>query len=72
MNYDSYRISRKWTSLLMDAMDNDRLSAREVADMALMWLPEDSVKEMCQQNDLVNLDPEYGTSDEEEVEDEST
>ena len=51
--FDSYARTRPATSRLLDMMDNGEIDARTVADMALSWLSESSVKEMMLANDLV-------------------
>lgn len=45
-------MSREWTTALLNAMDADLLTARNVAEMALAWLDEADVEEMCRENDL--------------------
>ena len=54
--FDSYARIRPATTRLMDMMDEGMIDARAVADMALMWLSENSVAEMMLANDLVEHD----------------
>ena len=54
----SHRNARPMTSRLMDMMDSGEIDARAVADMALGWISEDSVKSMMQANDLPTADEE--------------
>lgn len=56
--FDSYANVRPATSRLMDMMDEGLIDARVVADMALMWLHEQSVAEMMRSNDLLQEDLE--------------
>ena len=53
MPFDSYTRMRPATTRLLDMMDAGEIDARTVADMALSWLSESSVKEMMLANDLV-------------------
>lgn len=53
-----FRLSRKWTSAIIDAMDAGELDPRAVADMCLGALSEADVKLMCQSNDMCYLDPD--------------
>lgn len=55
---------RPATCKLLDMMDDGLIDARAVADMALSWLSEDSVKQMMLANDIV--DSEEDEEDEEE------
>ena len=50
----------------MDAMDEGTLDPGAVAYMAISWLSEDDVKEMCQENDLVHLDPSYNCDEDQD------
>ena len=56
--FDSYARSRPATTRLLDMMDNGEIDPRTVADMALSWLSESSVKEMMLANDLVEDEEE--------------
>ena len=49
---------RPATCRLLDMMDNGEIDPRTVADMALSWLSESSVKEMMLANDLVEDEEE--------------
>jgi len=51
--------TRKWTKLIMDAMDEGGLDPRTVADMCLGYMSEFDVADMASSNDLETLDPEY-------------
>lgn len=57
--------TREWTCAVLDAMDQGMLSPRAVADMALSYMSEFQVAEMCSVNDLGDL----VASDEEDEED---
>ena len=48
--------TRKWTCLLLDAMDCGVISPRTVADMALSYMSEHEVADMCRVNDIRDLD----------------
>ena len=54
---------REYTSKLIAMMDEGLISAEAVAEMALAYMSEDDVKDMCRANDLL-LDEE--DEDEEE------
>jgi hypothetical protein len=56
---------REYTSKLMAMMDEGLISAEAVAEMALAYMSEDDVKDMCRANDLL-LDEEDEEADEEE------
>ncbi len=43
---------REYTNQLINAMDNGEIDPRTVADMALAFMSEDNVKDMCLSNDL--------------------
>lgn len=52
--------TRKWTKSLIDAMDEGAISHAVVAEMALSYLSEDDVKQMCLANDIQDLvDPNF-------------
>ena len=51
--FDSYARMRPATTRLLDMMDAGEIDPRVVADMAISWLSESSVKEMMLANDLV-------------------
>ena len=63
-----YRLSRPWTSAVIDAMDEGTLDPRAVADMCLGALSETDVKLMCQANDMCFLDPNGNDESTEEEE----
>jgi hypothetical protein len=58
---------RTQTNKLIDMMDQGLISAEAVAEMALAYMSEDDVKDMCRANDLL-----IGEDDEEEPEEEWT
>jgi hypothetical protein len=58
---------REYTSKLIAMMDEGLISAEAVAEMALAYMSEDDVKDMCRANDLL-----IGEDDEEEPEEEWT
>jgi hypothetical protein len=55
---------REYTSKLMAMMDEGLISAEAVAEMALAYMSEDDVKDMCRANDLL-LDEEDDEAEEE-------
>jgi hypothetical protein len=61
----NHRQTRPETNRLIDMMDEGLIDARAVADMALSWLSESSVKEMMQANDIPTTEQ---AEDEEEYE----
>lgn len=63
MAFDTYASVRPCTSKMLDMMDNGEIDPRAVADMALSWLSEDSVKEMMQANDISTSDNEDDEDD---------
>jgi hypothetical protein len=58
---------REYTNKLIAMMDEGLISAEAVAEMALAYMSEDDVKDMCRANDLL-----IGEDDEEEDEEEWT
>ena len=58
---------REYTSKLIAMMDEGLISAEAVAEMALAYMSEDDVKDMCRANDLL-----IGEDDEENEEEEWT
>jgi hypothetical protein len=44
---------REYTSKLIAMMDEGLISAEAVAEMALAYMSEDDVKDMCRANDLL-------------------
>jgi len=59
---------REYTNKLRDALDEGMVSAQAVADMAMKYMSEDEVKDMCLSNDILfeDEDEEDGEDDEEE------
>jgi hypothetical protein len=55
---------REYTSKLIAMMDEGLISAEAVAEMALAYMSEDDVKDMCRANDLL-LDEEEEADEEE-------
>jgi hypothetical protein len=55
---------REYTSKLIAMMDEGLISAEAVAEMALAYMSEDDVKDMCRANDLL-LDEEDEEAEEE-------
>lgn len=52
--------TRKWTKGLIDAMDEGMIDPAVVAQMALSFLSEDDVRDMCRANEIENLvDPDF-------------
>jgi len=58
---------RKYTNLVIDAMDEGTLDPRYVATSAMGYMSEDDVKDMCSANDIL-----FEEEDEEEDEEEAT
>ena len=54
---------RKYTTMIMDMMDEGVLSPQAVADMCLAYMSEADVEDMCRGNDLL---PEEDEDEEEE------
>ena len=55
---------REYTSKLIAMMDEGLISAEAVAEMALAYMSEDDVKDMCRANDLlIGEDEEEWTPD---------
>lgn len=50
-----YRQSRKYTSALLDLMDEGVISSELVAEMALQYMSEADVEDMMADNDLLQL-----------------
>ena len=61
-------VTREYTNKLRDALDEGMVSAQAVADMAMKYMSEDEVKDMCLSNDILfeDEDEEDGENDEEE------
>ncbi|MCA1800263.1 MAG: hypothetical protein LC650_03125, partial [Actinobacteria bacterium] len=63
---------REYTNKLRDLLDEGMITSEAVVDMALAYMSEDDVKDMCRSNDLLlNDDEAFGEIyDEDEDEDE--
>ena len=46
-------MTREYTTKLLEMMDEGLISAEAVAEMALAYMSEDDVKDMCLANDLL-------------------
>jgi hypothetical protein len=57
---------REYTSKLIAMMDEGLISAEAVAEMALAYMSEDDVKDMCRANDLLLDEEDEEEADEEE------
>jgi len=62
---------REYTNKLRDLLDEGAITQEAVVDMALAYMSEDDVKDMCRSNDLL-LDDDELEEDEDEDEDEDT
>jgi hypothetical protein len=49
---------REYTTKLLEMMDEGLISAEAVAEMALAYMSEDDVKDMCRANDLLDEEDE--------------
>jgi|688.fasta_scaffold12156_32 hypothetical protein len=49
---------RKYTTKLLEMMDEGLISAEAVAEMALAYMSEDDVKDMCRANDILDEEDE--------------
>jgi hypothetical protein len=49
---------REYTTKLLEMMDEGLISAAAVAEMALAYMSEDDVKDMCRANDLLDEEDE--------------
>lgn len=47
--------AREYTCRLLEAMDAGLISAETIAEMALQYLSEDDVFDMCEANDLTEM-----------------
>ena len=56
---------REYTSKLIAMMDEGLISAESVAEMALAYMSEDDVKDMCLANDLL-IGEDYDEDDEDD------
>ena len=62
-----HRKTRPATNKLIDMMDEGLLSAEAVAEMALAYMSEDDVKDMCRANDILDEeDEDYVVEEDEE------
>ena len=43
---------RETTNKLLQMIEEDLISAKEVVMMCLKWMPEDDVKDMCEANEV--------------------
>ena len=58
---------RKYTTKLLEMMDEGLISAEAVAEMALAYMSEDDVKDMCRANDILDEeDKDYVVEEDEE------
>lgn len=56
---------REYTSKLIEMMDEGLISAEAVAEMALAYMSEDDVKDMCRANDILDDEDEEAEDEEE-------
>jgi len=45
-------MSREYTNKLLEAMEDGLIGPQQIAEMALGWLSEQDVEDMCRANDL--------------------
>ena len=57
---------RKYTTKLLEMMDEGLISASAVAEMALAYMSEDDVKDMCRANDILDEEDEDTIVEEDE------
>ena len=57
---------RKYTTKLLEMMDEGLISATAVAEMALAYMSEDDVKDMCRANDILDEEDEDTIVEEDE------
>ena len=57
---------RKYTTKLLEMMDEGMLSAEAVAEMCLAYMSEDDVKDMCRANDILDEEDEDTIVEEDE------
>lgn len=65
-------MSREWTVALQNAISDGLLSAESVVEMALNWMSEADVEEMCRKNDLeyfLRMETDEPEDDEEDDDD---
>ena len=59
---------RKYTTKLLEMMDEGMITAESVAEMCLAYMSEDDVKDMCRANDILDEEDEDYIVEEEEAE----
>jgi hypothetical protein len=59
---------RKYTTKLLEMMDEGMISAEAVAEMCLAYMSEDDVKDMCRANDILDEEDEDRIVEEEDEE----
>jgi hypothetical protein len=60
---------RKYTTKLLEMMDEGMITAESVAEMCLAYMSEDDVKDMCRANDILDEeDEDYIVEEEDEEE----
>ena len=57
---------REYTVKLLEMMDEGLISAEAVAEMALAYMSEDDVKDMCRANDILDEEDEEDVSEAQE------
>jgi hypothetical protein len=57
---------RKYTTKLLEMMDEGLISAEAVAEMCLAYMSEDDVKDMCRANDILDEEDEDRIVEEDE------
>ena len=57
---------REYTTKLLEMMDEGLISAEAVAEMALAYMSEDDVKDMCRANDILDEEDEEDVSEAQE------
>ena len=60
---------REFTNKLREAMDEGMVSAQAVADMAMKYMSEDEVKDMCLSNDILFEEDDEDDEDDDDDED---
>jgi len=61
---------REYTNKLRDLLDEGAITQEAVVDMALAYMSEDDVKDMCRSNDLLLDDDELEEDEDEDEDDE--
>ena len=59
---------RKYTTKLLEMMDEGMITAESVAEMCLAYMSEDDVKDMCRANDILDEEDEDRIVEEEDEE----